>query len=138
MMVQHHQNVLNSLRSSTPVTSVLNSAGSVCSSTGGGGVGQNVVSPGIPQQSTPTSFNLTTPTASQPIRRRVSDKSMLPIAAEIARNRDFYRSHDVRPPYTYASLIRQVRTEQMIVICSFLCTAAHFRLSWNRAKSSLH
>ena len=28
---------------------------------------------------------------------------------EISRNRDFYRSQDVRPPFTYAALIRQVR-----------------------------
>ena len=27
---------------------------------------------------------------------------------EIQRNRDFYKSTDVRPPFTYASLIRQV------------------------------
>ena len=27
---------------------------------------------------------------------------------EITRNRDFYRAHDVRPPFTYAALIRQV------------------------------
>ena len=27
---------------------------------------------------------------------------------EISRNRDFYRSQDVRPPFTYAALIRQV------------------------------
>lgn len=27
---------------------------------------------------------------------------------EISKNRDFYRSHDVRPPFTYAALIRQV------------------------------
>lgn len=39
---------------------------------------------------------------------RVSDKNILPIGADIARNRDFYRNSDVRPPYTYASLIRQV------------------------------
>ena len=29
---------------------------------------------------------------------------------EIARNRDFYRTQDVRPPFTYAALIRQVTT----------------------------
>lgn len=46
-----------------------------------------------------------------PVRRRVSDKAALPIAADIARNRDFYTSHDVRPPYTYASLIRQAILE---------------------------
>lgn len=28
--------------------------------------------------------------------------------SEISRNRDFYRSQDVRPPFTYAALIRQV------------------------------
>ena len=28
---------------------------------------------------------------------------------EISKNRDFYRSHDVRPPFTYAALIRQVK-----------------------------
>ena len=28
--------------------------------------------------------------------------------SEINRNRDFYRSQDVRPPFTYAALIRQV------------------------------
>lgn len=27
---------------------------------------------------------------------------------EIQRNREFYKSADVRPPFTYASLIRQV------------------------------
>jgi hypothetical protein len=30
--------------------------------------------------------------------------------AEIQRNREFYKNADVRPPFTYASLIRQVRT----------------------------
>lgn len=60
-----------------------------------------------------------------PIRRRLSDKIHLPvpnglpymldrtgldIAQEIYRNREFYRTQDVRPPFTYASLIRQVST----------------------------
>ena len=31
--------------------------------------------------------------------------------SEIYRNREFYRTQDVRPPFTYASLIRQVRKE---------------------------
>ncbi|KAI1717772.1 forkhead domain-containing protein [Ditylenchus destructor] len=44
-------------------------------------------------------------------RRRITDKSILPISADIAKNREFYRSHDVRPPYTYASLIRQAIME---------------------------
>ncbi|XP_076448666.1 forkhead box protein P1-like [Babylonia areolata] len=46
-----------------------------------------------------------------PIRRRVSDKCNLPISTEMQRNRDFYKSTDVRPPFTYASLIRQAIIE---------------------------
>ncbi|XP_070193273.1 uncharacterized protein [Littorina saxatilis] len=46
-----------------------------------------------------------------PIRRRVSDKCNLPISTEIQRNREFYKNTDVRPPFTYASLIRQAIIE---------------------------
>ncbi|XP_048239144.1 forkhead box protein P1-like isoform X2 [Haliotis rufescens] len=52
-----------------------------------------------------------TPTGAGTIRRRVSDKCNLPISAEIQRNRDFYKNTDVRPPFTYASLIRQAIIE---------------------------
>ncbi|PAV69331.1 hypothetical protein WR25_27304 [Diploscapter pachys] len=51
------------------------------------------------------------PKSFTPRRSRVSDKTVLPIAADIAKNRDFYRTNDVRPPYTYASLIRQAIME---------------------------
>lgn len=44
-------------------------------------------------------------------QRRVSDKCNLPISAEIQRNREFYKNTDVRPPFTYASLIRQAIVE---------------------------
>lgn len=30
------------------------------------------------------------------------------VVLEIQRNREFYKNADVRPPFTYASLIRQV------------------------------
>ncbi|CAD6190754.1 unnamed protein product [Caenorhabditis auriculariae] len=46
-----------------------------------------------------------------PRRSRISDKTVQPISSDIAKNRDFYRSNDVRPPYTYASLIRQAIME---------------------------
>ncbi|CAI2351787.1 unnamed protein product [Caenorhabditis sp. 36 PRJEB53466] len=46
-----------------------------------------------------------------PRRSRISDKTVQPIATDIAKNRDFYRANDVRPPYTYASLIRQAIME---------------------------
>ncbi|KAG5900243.1 hypothetical protein JTB14_018225 [Gonioctena quinquepunctata] len=47
------------------------------------------------------------PNVPGPIRRRLSDKSALSLAGEIQRNREFYKNADVRPPFTYASLIRQ-------------------------------
>ncbi|XP_067132789.1 forkhead box protein P1-like isoform X2 [Centruroides vittatus] len=46
-----------------------------------------------------------------PIRRRVAERSNLDINEEINRNREFYRTADVRPPFTYASLIRQAIVE---------------------------
>lgn len=42
------------------------------------------------------------------VRRRVYDKCTLSVSSEIDKNRDFYKTNDVRPPFTYASLIRQV------------------------------
>ncbi|XP_065577121.1 forkhead box protein P1-like isoform X10 [Artemia franciscana] len=67
-----------------------------------------------------------TATCPAPVRRRVSDKANssmssglpylldragLDVQQEINRNREFYRSADVRPPFTYASLIRQAIVE---------------------------
>ncbi|CAG7830633.1 unnamed protein product [Allacma fusca] len=67
-----------------------------------------------------------TPTLSGSIRRRISDKASLPLSGglpylleragldvqqEIQRNREFYKNADVRPPFTYASLIRQAIIE---------------------------
>uniref|UniRef100_H3CPI1 Forkhead box P1b n=1 Tax=Tetraodon nigroviridis TaxID=99883 RepID=H3CPI1_TETNG len=43
-----------------------------------------------------------------PIRRRYSEKYNMPISpADISQNKEFYMNTDVRPPFTYASLIRQ-------------------------------
>nr|CAD2126139.1 unnamed protein product [Meloidogyne enterolobii] len=44
-------------------------------------------------------------------RRRIATERSLPLASDMAKNREFYRTHDVRPPYTYASLIRQAIME---------------------------
>ncbi|XP_049825546.1 forkhead box protein P1 isoform X3 [Aethina tumida] len=67
-------------------------------------------------------LHATAPNVAGPIRRRLSDKSALSLAGglpymleragldvqqEIQRNREFYKNADVRPPFTYASLIRQ-------------------------------
>ncbi|XP_043940367.1 forkhead box protein P2 isoform X3 [Protopterus annectens] len=45
------------------------------------------------------------------IRRRHSDKYNIPMSTEIAPNYEFYKNADVRPPFTYATLIRQAITE---------------------------
>lgn len=50
--------------------------------------------------------------ASSGTRRRIIDKSAIaPIATDIAKNREYYHKNEVRPPYTYASLIRQAIME---------------------------
>lgn len=64
-----------------------------------------------PESRDPTNSLPSSNSMAGPIRRRVSDKCNLPISAEIQRNRDFYKSTDVRPPFTYASLIRQAIIE---------------------------
>ncbi|XP_061407631.1 forkhead box protein P1-like [Lethenteron reissneri] len=46
-----------------------------------------------------------------PIRRRHSDKYNLPVSSELAQNQEFYQNAEVRPPFTYASLIRQAIVE---------------------------
>ncbi|XGW32065.1 hypothetical protein V3C99_010331 [Haemonchus contortus] len=65
----------------------------------------------VSSEGSPNSNDLQSQKTFVPRRSRISDKSVLPISADIARNRDFYRTNDVRPPYTYASLIRQAIME---------------------------
>lgn len=45
--------------------------------------------------------------------RRGFEKSPMSLGKELERNRELYRSQDIRPPYTYASLIRQSITESV-------------------------
>uniref|UniRef100_A0AAX7UYQ4 Fork-head domain-containing protein n=1 Tax=Astatotilapia calliptera TaxID=8154 RepID=A0AAX7UYQ4_ASTCA len=46
-----------------------------------------------------------------PMRRRYSEKYNMPISPDISQNKEFYMNTDVRPPFTYASLIRQAILE---------------------------
>lgn len=46
-----------------------------------------------------------------PMRRRYSDKYNVPISSDMAQNQEFYKNAEVRPPFTYASLIRQAILE---------------------------
>jgi len=101
-----------------------------------------------------------------PIRRRITDKAPmslpsgfpymfdrtgLDIAQELNRNREFYRTHDVRPPFTYVDMIRQsimeVPDKQLTlhgIYDWFTSTFAYFRRnlkSWKnaiRTNLSLH
>ncbi|XP_043564277.1 forkhead box protein P1-B isoform X2 [Chiloscyllium plagiosum] len=59
-----------------------------------------------PSVITPTSMH-----SMGPIRRRYPDKYNVPISSDIAQNQEFYKNADVRPPFTYASLIRQAILE---------------------------
>ncbi|RUS80651.1 hypothetical protein EGW08_011601 [Elysia chlorotica] len=82
----------------------------------GGGAGGGASSHRPPSSGTPTSRGDGSGgrggvDGTGPVRRRVSDKCNLPISTEIQRNREFYKSTDVRPPFTYASLIRQAIIE---------------------------
>uniref|UniRef100_A0A8C8DQ42 Forkhead box P1b n=1 Tax=Oryzias sinensis TaxID=183150 RepID=A0A8C8DQ42_9TELE len=45
------------------------------------------------------------------IRRRYSEKYNMPISPDLSQNKEFYMNADVRPPFTYASLIRQAILE---------------------------
>ncbi|XP_039297583.1 forkhead box protein P1 isoform X2 [Nilaparvata lugens] len=69
-----------------------------------------------------SSLRPSTPSLTVPSKRRICEKSALSLAGglpymleragldvqqEIQRNREFYKNADVRPPFTYASLIRQ-------------------------------
>ncbi|XP_034441231.1 forkhead box protein P1-B isoform X2 [Hippoglossus hippoglossus] len=46
-----------------------------------------------------------------PMRRRYSEKYNMPISPDIIQNKEFYMNAEVRPPFTYASLIRQAILE---------------------------
>ena len=76
-------------------------------------------------------------------RRRSSEK-IAPIAEEIEKNRQFYRSNDVRPPYTYAALIRQAirdSPEQQLTLNEiynwFTDTFVYFRRNANTWKNAV-
>ncbi|KAM9445110.1 forkhead box protein P1a isoform 2-T2 [Clarias gariepinus] len=58
--------------------------------------------PQTPSVIIPSSMN-----AVGPVRKRYSDKCNLAMDQDIVQNKEFYLSTEVRPPFTYAALIRQ-------------------------------
>uniref|UniRef100_A0A8C8H9R4 Fork-head domain-containing protein n=1 Tax=Oncorhynchus tshawytscha TaxID=74940 RepID=A0A8C8H9R4_ONCTS len=63
----------------------------------------------------PEAYSVITPNSLHhsvgPMRRRYSDKYNMPISPDIVQNKEFYMNAEVRPPFTYASLIRQAILE---------------------------
>ncbi|XP_062862463.1 forkhead box protein P2 [Trichomycterus rosablanca] len=77
------------------------------------------------------------------MRRRHADKYSMSLSSEIAPNYEFYKNADVRPPFTYATLIRQaiLDSKDMQLTLNeiyswFTCTFAYFRrnaATWKNA-----
>ncbi|RWS15734.1 forkhead box protein P1-like isoform X3 [Dinothrombium tinctorium] len=100
-----------SSHSSPPVPNTLTNS-HLASMSGGSLLNISPTSP-IPNSSA-TSSNINNSSSQHhngPGRRRLSDKSASNANNEITRNREFYKNADVRPPFTYASLIRQAIIE---------------------------
>ncbi|XP_060793944.1 forkhead box protein P1a isoform X2 [Neoarius graeffei] len=71
---------------------------------------QSATAPSTPLTSLPQTPSVIIPSslhAVGPIRRRYSDKCNLAMDQDIVQNKEFYLSTEVRPPFTYAALIRQ-------------------------------
>ncbi|XP_041955413.1 forkhead box protein P1a isoform X5 [Alosa sapidissima] len=71
---------------------------------------QSAMAPSTPRTSLPQSPTVIIPAglhSTGPSRRRLSDKYGASMNQDIVQNKEFYSSAEVRPPFTYASLIRQ-------------------------------
>ena len=55
---------------------------------------------------------------------------------ELNRNREFYRTHDVRPPFTYVDMIRQVKQEYHLKLYNSTSISI-LRRSWKLPTSNL-
>ncbi|XP_063071351.1 forkhead box protein P1-B [Engraulis encrasicolus] len=74
------------------------------------GLPQPPTTPTTPLTPLSQAHSVITPTSLHsvgPMRRRYSDKYNMPISPDLIQNKEFYMNADVRPPFTYASLIRQ-------------------------------
>ncbi|XP_033100484.1 forkhead box protein P1-like isoform X2 [Anneissia japonica] len=91
----------------------------------------------------PPASPIHTSISSGPIRRRMSEKYGITLDSEIQKNCEFYRNADVRPPFTYAALIRQAIVESPVrqltlneIYNWFTRTFAYFRrnaATWKNA-----
>ncbi|KAK7132019.1 hypothetical protein R3I93_018545 [Phoxinus phoxinus] len=75
---------------------------------------QSATAPSTPLTSLPQMPSVIIPTSLHsmgPIRKRYSDKYNMAMDQDIVQNKEFYLSAEVRPPFTYAALIRQAILE---------------------------
>ncbi|XP_067302742.1 forkhead box protein P1a isoform X2 [Pseudorasbora parva] len=75
---------------------------------------QSATAPSTPLTSLPQMPSVIIPTSMHsmgPIRKRYSDKYNMAMDQDIVQNKEFYLSAEVRPPFTYAALIRQAILE---------------------------
>nr|XP_005162016.1 forkhead box P1a isoform X1 [Danio rerio] len=75
---------------------------------------QSATAPSTPLTSLPQTPSVIIPTSLHsmgPIRKRYSDKFNIAMDQDIVQNKEFYLSAEVRPPFTYAALIRQAILE---------------------------
>ncbi|KAI4881924.1 hypothetical protein NFI96_021104, partial [Prochilodus magdalenae] len=71
---------------------------------------QSATAPSTPLTPLPQTPTVIIPTSLHgvgPIRKRYSDKYNMAMDQDIVQNKEFYLSAEVRPPFTYAALIRQ-------------------------------
>lgn len=75
---------------------------------------QSATAPSTPLTSLPQTPSVIIPTSLHsmgPIRKRYADKYNMAMDQDIVQNKEFYLSAEVRPPFTYAALIRQAILE---------------------------
>ncbi|XP_051515892.1 forkhead box protein P1-B-like isoform X5 [Myxocyprinus asiaticus] len=75
---------------------------------------QSATTPSTPLTSLPQTPSIIIPTSLHsmgPIHKRYSDKYNMAMDQDIVQNKEFYLSAEVRPPFTYAALIRQAILE---------------------------
>uniref|UniRef100_A0AAY4CH45 Forkhead box P1a n=1 Tax=Denticeps clupeoides TaxID=299321 RepID=A0AAY4CH45_9TELE len=101
---------VNLVSSLTLSKAIVPKASSSSSSSSSMSLSQTATTPSTPLTALPHSPSVIIPNSllsSAPIRRRYSDKYRTSMNQDIVQNKDFYMSAEVRPPFTYASLIRQ-------------------------------
>ncbi|XP_056304913.1 forkhead box protein P1a isoform X2 [Danio aesculapii] len=117
MMAHLHVKSTETKPAPQPVNLVSNltlAKATVPKSTSSMSLSQSATAPSTPLTSLPQTPSVIIPTSLHsmgPIRKRYSDKFNIAMDQDIVQNKEFYLSAEVRPPFTYAALIRQAILE---------------------------